>query len=108
MKFQMSKHGFRPTKKIIALSLFAVGTLMLVPKSSAQSSQDAHSMTVPAGRATSCTVGGAAYPVDNFGQMWAMGNGGGWFVVGHIVSGPSGSIAVRNDGTFLVAVCESN
>jgi hypothetical protein len=108
MKFQMSKRGFHSKKKIIALSLFAAGILMLVPKFSAQPPQDIHSMTVPFGQATSCNVQGAAYPVDGSGQMWAMGNRGGWFVTGHIVAGPSGSIAVRNDGIHVAVVCESN
>ena len=108
MKFQMSKRGFHLSRKIIALSLFAAGILMLVPKFSAQPPQDAHSMTVPAGQAISCSVEGAVYPVDGSGQVWAMGNGGRWFVTGHLVAGPSGSIAVRNDGIRVAGVCESN
>ncbi len=105
MKFLTYNSSFQP-KKMIGLTLFAVAILMLVPKFSAQPAHQPIPTPVPTGEATSCNINGAAYPVDGSGQIWAIGNEGKWFVVGHIASGANGPIALRNDGTSYPAVCE--
>lgn len=93
-------------KKTIAVILFAAISFMPAPKVSAQPQQQVNYLNNPFGGAISCRVNGTAYPVDGLGQIWAIGNGGHWFITGHLVPGPDGPIALRNDGARAPAVCE--
>jgi hypothetical protein len=104
MNSPMSRRNFQP-KMTIVLALFAVASLMPSQKVSALPLQP-HYQTSRFGEGTTCSVNGLSYPVDDLGQIWAIGNGGRWIVVGHIVYGPYGPVAVRDDGTEYPAVCQ--
>jgi hypothetical protein len=105
MKSNMLNGSFQP-KKVLALALLAVATLMPASKVSAESLEQGHYQTVLSPAAIVCDVSGVDYPVDGLGRIWAADAYGRQFVIGHIVYGPIGPIAVRNDGWRFPAVCQ--
>lgn len=54
----------------------------------------------------SCEVNGVVYGVDAGSRIWAENAVGQWFIIGRIVAGPYGYVAIRNDGARYPAVCE--
>ena len=103
MKSQKSNWSIQP-KKMIALALFAAASLIPVTKASAQPPQQGQYQTFPA--ETVCNVNGVNYSVDTLGRIWAINAFGHPYVIGHIVNGPHGLVAIRNDGAPFAAVCE--
>jgi hypothetical protein len=103
MKSPKSNWTIQP-KKMIALALFGVASLMPATKASAQSEQRGQNQTFQA--ETVCSVNGANHPVDTLGRVWAVNAFGHPYVIGHIISGPNGLIAIRNDGAPFPAECE--
>jgi hypothetical protein len=79
---------------------------MPTPKTPAQSPKQARCGVVRFDEGTICQVNGIDYPVDDIGQIWSIGNGNQWFVIGHIVYAPYGVIAGQNDEIEYPVVCQ--
>lgn len=98
-------------KRMIAIALFAVAGLIATGSAAAETPQQGHYQTIqhsvpPVPVMTVCEVNGVNYPVDYTYRIWAVNGYGGWFVIGRIVTTPTGPIAIRDDGVRYPAACE--
>jgi hypothetical protein len=98
-------------KRIIAIALVTAAGFFATGSSEAQTAQHGHYQTVqyavpPVPVMTVCEVNGVDYQIDYGYRIWGVNAYGRWFVIGRIVTTPSGPIAIRNDGVRYPAVCQ--
>jgi hypothetical protein len=98
-------------KRILAIALFAVGSLASIKAVSAQRPEQGHYETVqygapPAPVMAVCEVNGVGYQVDYGYHIWGVNAYGRWFVIVRIVVTPDGLIATRLDGIRFRAICQ--
>jgi hypothetical protein len=103
MKSQKSSWSI-PSNKMIAVALFATAILLPVTKASSQPPEQGQNHTFQG--ETVCKVNGMNHSTDALGRIWAVNAFGHPYVIGHIIDGPHGLVAIRNDGAPFSAACK--
>jgi len=98
-------------KRILAIALFAVGSLASIKAVSAQQLQQGHYEMAQYGAPpvpvmSICEIKGVGYQVDYNYRIWGVNGYGQWIVLGRIVVTPDGLIATRLDGARFSATCQ--
>lgn len=97
-------------KRIFAIALFMVGSLVSIKVVSAQRPERGHYKAVQYGAPpvpvmTICEVNRVGYQIDYDYRIWGVNGYGRWSVLGRIVVTPRGLIATGLDGSRLPATC---